>query len=63
MLELLLLPWTIFKYLFSLGLWGIFFMTLHYQWKKHDCSEWTVGQISKRMNKKNKPESPEDYIV
>jgi hypothetical protein len=37
MSELILLPWVLFKYIFSLGLWGVLFMTLHYQWKKHDC--------------------------
>ena len=41
MSELILLPWVLFKYIFSLGLWGVLFMTLHYQWKKHDCTEWT----------------------
>lgn len=53
MSELILLPWTIFKYIFSLGLWGALFMTLHYQWKQHDCSDWTVSKI--RQLRKKKP--------
>jgi hypothetical protein len=61
MLELILLPWTLFKYLFSLGLWSVFFITLHYLWKKHDCSEWTLNAL--RSNKKKVEEKPEDYIV
>jgi len=67
MLEIILLPWTLFKYLFSLGLWGVLFITLHYQWKKHDCSEWTVNAIRSRQTSKQKKkveeETPEDYIV
>ena len=52
MSELILLPWVLFKYIFSLGLWGVLFMTLHYQWKKHDCTEWTVNAIRSRRKKK-----------
>ena len=61
MLELILLPWTIFKYIFSLGLWGALIITLHYQWKKHDCSEWTLNAL--RSNKKKDEDKPEDYII
>jgi hypothetical protein len=39
MLDLILLPWILFKYVFSLGLWFALFMTLHYQCKKHNV--WT----------------------
>jgi len=59
MLELILLPWTLFKYIFSLGLWGALFMTLHFYWKKHDCTEWTVSKLTKNKTE----EKPEDYIV
>jgi hypothetical protein len=59
MTELILLPWTIFKYIFSLGLWGALFMTLHFYWQKHDCTEWTVSKFTK----KTKQDKPEDYIV
>lgn len=59
MTELILLPWTIFKYIFSLGLWGLFFFTLHFYWQKHDCTEWTLGKLTK----KTKQDKPEDYIV
>ena len=52
MSELILLPWVLFKYIFSLDLWGVLFMTLHYQWKKHDCTEWTVNAIRSRRKKK-----------
>ena len=61
MLELILLPWTLFKYIFSLGLWGVFFFTLHYLWNKHDCSEWTLNAL--RSNKKKDEDKPEDYII
>ena len=61
MLELILLPWTLFKYIFSLGLWGVLFITLHHQWKKHNCSEWTLNAL--KSNKKKVEEKPEDYIV
>jgi len=64
MLELILLPWTLFKYIFSLGLWSVFFITLHYLWKKHDCSEWTLNALRSNKPKKQKvEEKPEDYIV
>ncbi len=52
MSELILLPWVLFKYIFSLGMWGVLFMTLHYQWKKHDCSDWTVAKY-RQLRKKN----------
>lgn len=59
MTELILLPWTIFKYIFSLGLWGLFFFTLHFYWQKHDLTEWVVSKFTK----KTKQDKPEDYIV
>lgn len=62
MTELILLPWTIFKYIFSLGLWGLLFFTLHFYWQKHDCTEWTVDKVMKLRGKKQQ-EKPEDYIV
>lgn len=36
MLELLLLPWTLFKYVFSLVLWVALFISIDYQCKKYD---------------------------
>ena len=59
MTELILLPWTIFKYIFSLGLWGLLFFTLHFYWQKYDLTEW----VTSKFTKKEKEEKPEDYIV
>lgn len=61
--EIILLPWTIFKYIFSLGLWSALFITLHYQWKKHDCSEWTMDKLTQLKRKNKTEDKPEDYIV
>lgn len=60
MSELILLPWVLFKYIFSLGLWGALFITLHYQWKKHDCSDWTIGKL-RQMRKKKPVEDDIDW--
>ena len=54
MLELILLPWILFKYLFSLGLWAGLFMTIHYQWKKRCLTEKIIlfgDKIFKRNQK------------
>ena len=55
MLELVLLPWTLFKYVFSLGLWFALFMTLHYQWKKRNVSALFVKMGNKIFKKNQKP--------
>ena len=52
MSDLILLPWVLFKYIFSLGLWSVLFISIHHQWKKHDCSEWTMNAILSRRKKK-----------
>jgi len=52
MSDLILLPWVLFKYIFSLGLWSVLFISIHHQWKKHDCSEWTMNAIRSRRKKK-----------
>jgi len=60
--ELILLPWTTFKYIFSLLFWGLLFFSIHHQWVKHDCTEWSLGKL-KQFNKTKKEDKPEDYIV
>ena len=35
MSDLILLPWVLFKYIFSLGLWGVLFISIHYQWEEN----------------------------
>ena len=49
--DLILLPWVLFKYIFSIGLWGLFFTLCHYYWNKHECSDWTVKAIRKARGK------------
>lgn len=56
MLDLLLLPWTVFKYVFSLGLWVLFFLTLDFYCKKYDVYSkvWSfVTGISSKLFRKN----------
>lgn len=63
MLELILLPWVLFKYLFSLGLWTALFMTLHYQWKKRCLTEkFTIfGDKFFRKNQKSVNDDLDDH--
>jgi len=61
--ELILLPYIMFSYIFSLLMWGILFITLHYQWKKHDCKEWTYQKwrTRKHFKTKNKVDDSIDW--
>tara|TARA_B110000211_G_scaffold224540_1_gene275696 strand:+ start:476 stop:733 length:258 start_codon:yes stop_codon:yes gene_type:complete len=61
--DLILLPWVLFKYIFSIGLWGLFFTLCHYYWNKHECSDWTVKAIRKARGKKyNRKKELEEEI-
>jgi len=63
MLELILLPWILFKYAFSLGLWFALFMTLHYQWKKRCLTEKITifGDKIFRKNQKSVNDDLDDH--
>lgn len=60
--ELILLPWTLFKYIFSLGLWTILIMGCVSYWKFYNLTD-KLRNI--RVNKSNKTDldKPEDYII
>ena len=59
--ELILLPWTLFKYLFSISLWGIFIWCSISYWKFYNLTEKLTGIFKTRQTKKY--EEPEDYIL
>ena len=60
--ELILLPWTLFKYIFSLGLWTILIWGCVSYWKFYNLTD-KLRNI--RVNKSNKTDldKPEDYII
>jgi len=60
--ELILLPWTLFKYIFSIGLWGIFIWSVVSYWKFYNLTEKLTG-IFKSDKPKQVKDQPEDYII
>jgi len=59
--ELILLPWTLFKYIFSIGLWGLILWSVVSYWKFYNLTEKLTG-IFKPKPKKDL-DKPEDYII
>ena len=60
--DLILLPWTLFKYIFSLGLWAALIMGCVSYWKFYNLTD-KLRNI--RVNRSNKTDldKPEDYII
>jgi len=60
--ELILLPWTLFKYIFSIGLWGLILWSVVSYWKFYNLTEKLTG-IFKSDKPKQVKDQPEDYII
>lgn len=59
--ELILLPWTLFKYIFSIGLWGLILWSVISYWRFYNLTEKLL-QTFKTKPKKDL-DKPEDYII
>ena len=59
--ELILLPWTLFKYIFSIGLWCLFFVTCVSYWRHYDLTEKLTTFFKPKP--KQVKDKPEDYII
>jgi hypothetical protein len=60
--ELILLPWTLFKYIFSIGLWGLILWSVVSYWKFYNLTEKLTGLFKPDKPKKDL-DKPEDYII
>ena len=59
--ELILLPWTLFKYIFSIGLWGLILWSVISYWRFYNLTEKLTTFFKPKP--KQVKDKPEDYII